>query len=109
MSDRPPGVPIGRAQDRSVEDFDAMYMGTPPWDIGRPQPVFARLSETGAITGRVLDAGCGTGEHVLMAAAAGLDATGIDAAPSALAAARRKAADRGLTDTLCRLGCLATG
>jgi SAM-dependent methyltransferase len=74
-----------------------MYAGTPPWDIGRPQPPFARLAESGAITGRVLDAGCGTGEHVLMAAAAGLDATGIDAAPSAIAAARRKAADRGLS------------
>jgi SAM-dependent methyltransferase len=97
MSDRPPGVPIGRAEERSPEDFDAMYAGTPPWDIGRPQPVFARLAETGAITGRVLDAGCGTGEHVLMAAAAGLDATGIDAAPSAIAAASRKATDRGLS------------
>jgi SAM-dependent methyltransferase len=97
MSDRLPGVPIGRAEERSPEDFDAMYAGTPPWDIGRPQPVFARLAETGAITGRVLDAGCGTGEHVLMAAAAGLDATGIDAAPSAIAAASRKATDRGLS------------
>jgi SAM-dependent methyltransferase len=97
MSDPPAGAPIGRAEERSVEDFDAMYAGTPPWDIGRPQPVFAQLGATGAIAGRVLDAGCGTGEHVLMAAAAGLDATGIDAAPSAIAAARRKAADRGLT------------
>jgi cyclopropane fatty-acyl-phospholipid synthase-like methyltransferase len=74
-----------------------MYSGTPPWDIGRPQPVFLRLADAGLIRGRVLDAGCGTGEHVLMAAERGLEATGIDAAPSAISAAQRKAADRGLT------------
>jgi len=96
MSDpRPHGVP-GPAQSRSPEDFDGMYAGTPPWDIGRPQPVFLRLAESGAIRGRVLDAGCGTGEHVLMVAKRGLDATGVDSAPSAIATAQRKAADRGL-------------
>ena len=96
MSDpRLPDLP-GPAQSRTPEDFDEMYAGTPPWDIGRPQAVFLRLAETGAIRGRVLDAGCGTGEHVLMVAERGWDATGIDAAPSAIAAAQRKATDRGL-------------
>lgn len=77
-------------------DFDDSYLGTPPWDIGRPQPAFLRLADAGAIRGRVLDAGCGTGEHVLMAAARGLDATGIDSARRAIAAAQRKAAERGV-------------
>jgi cyclopropane fatty-acyl-phospholipid synthase-like methyltransferase len=86
----------GPAQSRSPVDFDDMYAGTPPWDIGRPQPMFLRLAESDAIRGRVLDAGCGTGEHVLMVAERGSEATGIDAAPSAIAAAQRKAADRGL-------------
>jgi cyclopropane fatty-acyl-phospholipid synthase-like methyltransferase len=45
----------------------------------------------------VLDVGCGTGEHVLMAAGLGLEATGLDAAPTAIEAARRKARDRRLT------------
>src|SRR5207302_6840468 len=45
---------------------------------------------------RVLDAGCGTGEHALMAAALGLDATGIDGSPRAIALARSKAAQRGI-------------
>jgi SAM-dependent methyltransferase len=58
--------------------------------------VFLRLADAGAIRGRVLDAGCGSGEHVLMVAERGLDATGIDAAPRAIAAARRKAADRSI-------------
>ena len=92
----PEGAPPGSAVSRTVEDFDEMYSGAPPWDIGRPQPVFLELLGAGAIQGRVLDAGCGTGEHVLMAAAAGLDATGIDAAPTAIARAKEKAADRGL-------------
>src|SRR5205085_303138 len=47
--------------------------------------------------GRVLDAGCGTGEHALMAAAHGLDATGIDASPRAIQIAERKAIKRGVT------------
>jgi cyclopropane fatty-acyl-phospholipid synthase-like methyltransferase len=44
----------------------------------------------------VLDVGCGTGEHVLMAAERGLDATGVDSSPRAIAAAQRKSADRGI-------------
>jgi cyclopropane fatty-acyl-phospholipid synthase-like methyltransferase len=81
---------------QSIDDFDQSYQGTPPWDIGRPQPVFFGLAEAGLIRGRVLDAGCGTGEHVLMAAERGLEAIGIDAAPSAIAAAVRKADERRL-------------
>jgi SAM-dependent methyltransferase len=82
-----PGKPAGP---------DDLYASTPPWDIGRPQPAFLALARAGAITGRVLDAGCGTGEHTLIAAALGLDATGIDLASAALRAAEQKAAERGL-------------
>jgi cyclopropane fatty-acyl-phospholipid synthase-like methyltransferase len=80
-----------------AEDFDAIYAATPPWDIGRPQAAFLHLAETGALRGRVLDVGCGTGEHALMAAGLGLPATGIDAAPTAIAIAEGKARDRQLT------------
>ena len=79
--------------------FDDSYADPttpPPWDIGRPQRMFVALQEEGAITGRVLDAGCGTGEHALMAAAAGAEATGIDASPRAIEMAQAKAAERGL-------------
>ncbi|RPF37423.1 class I SAM-dependent methyltransferase [Streptomyces sp. TLI_185] len=58
------------------------------------QPAHA---EAGAIRGRVLDAGCGTGEHTLMAAGLGLDATGIDLASRALRTAEDKARVRGRT------------
>lgn len=83
-------------QPRPPESFDAMYTGTPPWDIGRPQPAFLELARAGAIQGRVLDVGCGTGEHVLMAAGLGLQAAGIDTSPRAIAMAEGKARDRGL-------------
>ena len=74
-----------------------LYQTPPPWDIGRPQPAFAALAESGAITGRVLDVGCGTGEHALMCAGLGLDTTGVDLAATALRAADAKARDRGRT------------
>src|SRR5258708_15723664 len=48
-----------------AEEFDISYTGTPAWDIGRPQPVFLALAESGEIRGRVLDACCGTGEPAL--------------------------------------------
>src|SRR6266542_7049232 len=91
-----PGCVPGPPRPGRPADFDARYTGTPPWDIGRPQPAFLELAQAGALRGRVLDVGCGTGEHALMAAALGLEATGIDASRSAIALAGRKAEDRGL-------------
>jgi 2-polyprenyl-3-methyl-5-hydroxy-6-metoxy-1,4-benzoquinol methylase len=66
------------------EDFDALYAVTPPWDVGRPQPAFVALARAGAIRGRVLDVGCGTGEHVLMEAELGLDVIGVDMVRTAI-------------------------
>ncbi|MEQ4723181.1 class I SAM-dependent methyltransferase [Nonomuraea sp. B19D2] len=76
---------------------EELYSTPLPWDTGRPQPAFLDLAHAGAIRGRVLDVGCGTGEHALMCAARGLDATGIDLAPRAIDRARDKARERGLT------------
>jgi cyclopropane fatty-acyl-phospholipid synthase-like methyltransferase len=87
-----PSVPGSRKPGH----FDSSYAGTPPWDIGRPQAPFLALAEAGALRGRVLDAGCGTGEHALMAARLGLEATGIDTAAAAIEIAQRKARERGL-------------
>ena len=96
--ERQPDVRLGwRPPMRGSQSWDAVYAGSPPWDIGRPQSAFRALAEAGALRGRVLDVGCGTGEHTLMAAALGLDATGVDIAPTALAIAQRKATERGLT------------
>lgn len=85
---------LGGPGSNDAGDFDSMYRGIPPWDIGRPQPSFLDLKHV--VFGRILDAGCGTGEHALMAAEWGFEATGIDAAPTAIGRAREKAAERGL-------------
>jgi SAM-dependent methyltransferase len=75
--------------------FEELYAGRAPWDIGRPQPIIATLAER--VTGKVLDAGCGTGEHALFFAARGHRVTGIDFVPEVIRRARRKAAARGLS------------
>jgi cyclopropane fatty-acyl-phospholipid synthase-like methyltransferase len=77
--------------------WDSVYVADqpPPWDIGHPQPVFTRLADQGLLRGQLLDAGCGTGENAMMAAAHGADALGLDVAPHAIEQARRKAAQRG--------------
>ena len=87
-----PAEPVG-----PPAGFEAAYAGTPPWDIGRPQPAFLALAEAGVVVGRVLDVGCGTGEHTLMAAGLGLEAVGVDSAPTAIDRGRRKAVERELT------------
>lgn len=94
-----------RGARRPADPYDAR----PPWDIGRPQPALLALAGNGALCGRVLDIGCGTGEHTLMAAAAGLDATGIDLAAGALRIAGQKARERGLTARFLRHDALRVG
>ena len=80
--------------------WDSVYApnaARPPWDIGKPQPAFTRLADRGLLSGRLLDSGCGTGENVLLAAARGADAMGVDISPQAIARARDKTAERGLS------------
>jgi len=94
-TERPDGLAGAGQAGRSV-DLDALYVaGTPARDIGWPQSAFRELAERGRLVGQVLDVGCGTGEHAPMAAALGLDATGLDAATTAIAI--RKADERGRT------------
>jgi cyclopropane fatty-acyl-phospholipid synthase-like methyltransferase len=82
----------------AVGVFEAHYAGRPGagWETGRPQPAFVEFCAAGEFQGRLLDVGCGTGENALMTAASGIDSTGIDAAPTAIVIARRKAAERGV-------------
>ena len=76
--------------------WNSVYEGSPPWDIGRPQPDFVMLADAGKLQGRVLDAGCGTGEHVMLAASHGAEAMGVDVAELAIERARAKAQQRGI-------------
>lgn len=76
------------------EAFEEAYSTLPPWDIGRPQGEIVRLAEEGGIRGRVLDAGCGTGENALYLAGLGYEVTGIDLAGTAVRKAREKSRER---------------
>jgi cyclopropane fatty-acyl-phospholipid synthase-like methyltransferase len=76
---------------------EAYQHGDVPWDIGRPQPAMQRLADSGALIERVLDAGCGSGEHALLAAMMGLEVTGVDVSRTAIEHARAKARARGLS------------
>lgn len=76
-------------------NWDEAYMGTPPWDVGHPQPAFEALIKGGEIKlGRALDIGCGRGENAIMLAINGCDVTGIDLAEVAISDAKAKAAER---------------
>jgi cyclopropane fatty-acyl-phospholipid synthase-like methyltransferase len=75
--------------------FENLYAGKAPWDIGKPQAPFAAVADR--VTGPVLDAGCGTGEHALFFAARGHRVTGIDFVEEPIRRARAKAAERGLS------------
>jgi SAM-dependent methyltransferase len=77
--------------------FDEAYESrTAPWVIGEPQPAVVELERTGRISGRVLDAGCGAGEHTILLTQLGYDVLGIDFSPHAIALARENAARRGV-------------
>lgn len=77
------------------ETFESIYSGRPPWDIGRPQQIFVESADQ--VTGDVLDAGCGTGEHALFFASRGHRVLGIDFLEGPLQQARRKAHERGIS------------
>jgi cyclopropane fatty-acyl-phospholipid synthase-like methyltransferase len=99
VADPPPSEEApSRSGGRRAHDFDQSYTTDtpPPWDIGRPQPAFEELAEAHGLVGRVLDVGCGTGEHALMAAARGHPAVGVDISAAAIEQAEHKAEDRGL-------------
>ncbi|ABS24411.1 class I SAM-dependent methyltransferase [Anaeromyxobacter sp. Fw109-5] len=83
--------------DGPRRDFESAYLaGSPPWDIGRPQPEIVKLADEGEVKGTVLDVGCGTGENALHLASLGKRVVGVDGSRAAIARAREKAAERGL-------------
>jgi cyclopropane fatty-acyl-phospholipid synthase-like methyltransferase len=76
---------------------DAYRSNNAPWDIGRPQPAIVRISEWGGLVEPILDSGCGSGEHALLAASSGLEVKGVDVSQAAIEHARAKARARGLS------------
>lgn len=80
-----------------IARFEQAYRdGAPPWVIDEPQPAVVALAAAGALTGRILEPGCGTGEHTVHLTRLGLDVLGTDASTTALDRARATAAAAGV-------------
>jgi SAM-dependent methyltransferase len=81
----------------TLSRFDDAYKNrTAPWVIGEPQPAVIELQRAGLIHSKVLDIGCGTGEHTILLTRLGYDVLGIDFAPHAVEQARANAAQKGV-------------
>src|SRR6476660_9396638 len=81
----------------TISRFDDAYKSrTAPWVIGEPQPAIVELQRAGLIHSKVLDIGCGTGEHTILLTRLGYDVLGIDFAPHAVEQARANAAEKGV-------------
>jgi SAM-dependent methyltransferase len=77
--------------------FDDAYQArTAPWVIGEPQPAIVELERTGVIRGKVLDVGCGAGEHTILLTRLGYNVLGVDYSPTAIEQARENAARKGV-------------
>ena len=80
-----------------LDRFDEAYRSrSAPWVIGEPQPAIVELQRAGWIRSKVLDVGCGTGEHTILFTRLGYDVLGIDFAPHAVEQARANAVEKGV-------------
>ncbi|TKB85307.1 MAG: methyltransferase domain-containing protein [Nitrospira sp.] len=72
-------------------DWDEKYQrGEAFWDKGAPAPAMKQYLARQTVRGRTLVPGCGRGHEVALAVEYGLDATGLDIAPTGVAEARAK-------------------
>lgn len=86
--------------DRHARYVAAYTSGsTPPWDSGIvPPEVHALVKGAAALSpGRALDVGCGTGLSAVFLAGHGWQVTGVDWVAEAVALARQRALQAGLT------------
>ncbi|MDZ4755576.1 MAG: methyltransferase domain-containing protein [Phycisphaerae bacterium] len=88
----------------AASDFEAIYRAaaqgtaTPPWDDGRPNPLFLSWLDRGARDivrpgARIAVVGCGHGHDARALLARGYDVTAFDVSPTAIETSRRLHAD----------------
>ena len=80
---------LGNALGSQMTDWNRRYEeDDTPWDKGESHPALRQMLAHGALTGKILVPGCGTGHDVRELAARGLAVVGLDVAPLALERAR---------------------
>ncbi|OYW76921.1 MAG: hypothetical protein B7Z37_06590 [Verrucomicrobia bacterium 12-59-8] len=73
----------------NITDWNQAYQENfTPWDKGQPAPPLVEWLSKGQISGRVLVPGCGLGHDVAHLVSLGIDAYGLDIAPTAVARAK---------------------
>jgi len=69
-----------------------------PWDTGHPDSYLVRMvSEWPSCAAQVLEIGCGTGTNSIWLAGQGFTVTGLDISSSAIAIARKRAREQGVS------------
>ncbi|MFM2166217.1 MAG: hypothetical protein RIS79_588 [Verrucomicrobiota bacterium] len=75
----------------NITNWDQAYQENfTPWDKGEPSPPLVAFFECHELTGRVLVPGCGVGHDVAFLVSRGLDAVGLDIAPTAIERAKAR-------------------
>ncbi len=75
----------------NITDWDQSYRdGFTPWDKGAPSPPLVEWLARHALAGRVLVPGCGVGHDVAHLLSCGIDAIGLDLAPTAIERAKER-------------------
>ena len=75
----------------NITNWDQAYQENfTPWDKGEPSPPLVEWLVRNKLTGRVLVPGCGVGHDVAHLVSLGIDAHGLDIAPTAIALAKER-------------------
>lgn len=86
MNDKPDR--IADARGVKPEFFDELYLGSPIWEIARPQSAVKTALQRNLFRSPVVDLGCGTGENARLLAQNGLQVLAVDSVARAIELAR---------------------
>jgi ubiquinone/menaquinone biosynthesis C-methylase UbiE len=80
---------IADARGVKPESFDQLYLGSPIWEIARPQAAVKIALHRNIFRSPVVDLGCGTGENARFLAQNGLQVLAVDSVARAIELARQ--------------------